>query len=333
MRFLLLLLSFGYVLVACESGWLTCKQKAVDAGVFRNGHFAIPLAPTVRLVYSEQDDPKFSRYDPLLGLALVEDKKPFAYPYTLVRTIDSKKVAAIDARGVHEVKRVSAQCGLDRLGVCETSASNMAFLSDSCCALHALITPRGVIDAAFIDYFKSAAWAGYGDAGIRLGEREGGVVVASIDPFFEPLVFELGDRLMAFDGHTYRSVCAFEKAILLSRPGSTHRFKVARGGRVFDVDVLLERRLGGGLRPDTYLERLGILLDERYCIDTSSMSLSARGLQKGDCLIQINHQDIKAHSSDAMLWLQGDNALLFERRGLQFFIHIKSKDAKMPKKI
>ncbi|MBN2896055.1 MAG: PDZ domain-containing protein [Campylobacterales bacterium] len=332
MRFFFPLFLFT-TLFACSDGWLTCKQKALDAKVFQNNRMEIPLKPNQRLIYSEQEDPSFERYDPLLGLGLIRDPKPFAYPYALIHHSGSKPLAAVNQQGVHVTKRVTKQCGLRHLGRFERSDAKVAMINDSCCALHALMTPRGAIDASVIEYFSSDSWAGYGDAGVRFAEADKGIIVISADPFFETQTLQVGDLMVTFDGQKPRSLCVLEQAVLLSIPGSTHRFEVLRQGVKRVLSVTFGRRMGGGLRPDTYLERAGITLDRRHCITSVDDSMKSTGLQQGDCWVQINRHDIADGSALQTFWKEGDNALLFERRGLQFFIHIKSKDAKMRKKI
>lgn len=333
MRFLFFLLFCYPLLSACSDGWLTCKQKALDAKVFQNGRMEIPIKQNLRLVYSEQDDPAFSRYDPLLGLGLLRDADPFAYPYALIHHSQSKPLATIDKQGVHSIKRHIQQCGLSHVERSERSDAGVAMINDSCCALHALMTPIGTIDASVIAYFSGDSWAGYGDAGVRFAERDGRIVVVSADPFFETETLLTNDQVVTFDGQKPRSLCALKQAVLLSIPGSAHRFEVLREGVKRELAVTFQRRMGGGLRPDTYLERAGIVLDRRHCIVSVGDSMEHTGLQRGDCLVQVNYRDVADGSSLPTLWKEGDNALLFERHGLQFFIHIKSKNAKMRKKI
>ncbi len=325
-RLLLLGLLFVASLYACGGAFFTCKQKLRDASAFHATSLALPIGNNMRLVYSETKPDTALKYDPLLGLALIPDQKKFKYPFHFADTA-SKGLGAILKSQIVEGEIVSHQCGLDRLACFSKPLQGIGIVSDRCCALDAIVTPRGIIEQRYLEHFMRKDFSGYGDAGIQFAVRHKRVEITQINPYFEDLALKVGDVIVAFDGKNVSSVCALKEKILFSSPDTIHTCKVLRGNQTLHVKVKLRQKLGGGLVNESYLERSGIMLDSQLCIAKASAQTQALELKAGDCLKAVNYKTVATHNRVSAL-LRGDNAdnlLLFEREGFEFFIHIQTK--------
>ncbi len=326
---LTLLFTLSVTLFACEGNG-GCLQKAEDSALFSGGSLSVALAKKSRLSYSPVPLSRFRKYDPFLGLGVEAVDHPFEFPYIFLSK-SVKKLTAVTPQGVRAGEISKHQCGLDRLGRFSGDVGTYGVIGDSCCALEAIITPAGVIEKSYLEHFWKSENVLYGDAGIRLADTLQSRVV-SVDPFLPENPFCIGDEIIAYDGKKLSERCSVEEAILFSVPGSQHKVTVRRDGKELVLNVRIAERLGGGLLGDTFLERLGLYLDAQLCIVKASSLSDNLELLKGDCLIQLNGADVVSMAEIRQKLLQGDNSLLFERRNFQFFIHIKSKDAKITQK-
>lgn len=330
-------LLFTLKLFSCSGEATACQEKANDSKLFSTAHaLSISLENSKRLLYSPTlPSYKLTRYDPFLGLALIEDKDPFPYPFVFYQG-SSKKFTKIDKNGVSKGTFVSKQCGLDSLGRFSVGTKNASILTDECCAVSGMGTTRGVIDTPYLEHFLAAQSKImiYGDVGIRIDSDKNRVYVRRVDPFFENQVFVVGDRILSFDKKKVHALCDLRRWILFSKIDSVHTFKILRKGKLLHVKTAVKKRLGGGLLSDTFLEHIGLLLNKKLCIEANNSKNRVMGLRAGDCLKQVNFSDVNS-VEDIGVYLEKnvhDIALLFERKGFQFFIHINGKNGKITKK-
>jgi hypothetical protein len=335
-RYLLVLLLFTLKIFACYGEFSTCYDKAVDSKTFTSSDtLSVIVDKNSRIFYSAKHPSfKVKKYDYFLGLYLIDDKSGFAYPF-IFYTHRDKKLASISKRG-YKVGYPSRQCGLDHLGKFSKTLSTPSIITDNCCALAGILTKNGLIDKVYLKRFLNfkGKEVTYGDAGIRIEKHKNSLHVRSIDPFFKDQKFKIGDEILAFDGKKVRSVCSLRQWILFAKIGSVHTFKIRRHKKILYIKVKIAKRLGGGLLSDTFLERLGLNLDSNLCISSITSKTTDMQLDVGDCLIQINFEDVKSQKDIQMRIKSGDvdNALLFERKKFQFFIHINGKNGRITKK-
>ncbi len=274
------------------------------------------------------------KYDSFLGLALIDDRSGFRYPYTFHSKSD-KNIASIHAKGFIKGALEQEQCGLDTLGVFSTPLKTPSLLSDSCCSLVGMGTSRGVIDSYYIKHFLqyNSNELQYGDAGIRLERRKNGLHVSEVDPFFPDQKFQINDQIIAFDGKKVTNLCSLRRSILFAKIASLHSFTIKRQGRLLHVRLKIQKRLGGGLMSDTFLERFGLHFDSKLCIASLTSKAAKMQLHVNDCLIQVNFHDVQSAKEIQKNLQKGDidNALLFERQNFQFFIHINAKTGEITK--
>ncbi len=330
-------LLFTLKLFSCSTEFSVCYDKARDSkAFFEADSLSVAMQGNSRIIYSPlQPIFKVKRYDPFLGLALIEDKKPFPYPY-IFYTKSEKNLVSINAQDFTKGSLLHQQCGLDRLGLFSRPIKTPSLINYNCCALAGIASKKGVINHHYLKHFLESKLKimAYGDVGIRLKDKKDSLYVHRIDPFFEPQVFVQGDKILAMDGKKIVSLCLLRRHILFASIGSRHTFTILRQGKVLHVKTTVQKRLGGGLLSDTFLERFGLVLNERFCLASISAKSTEMELAIGDCLIQVNFFNIDT-VEDIQKYVQKsdiDNALLFQRNDFQFFIHINGKDGKITKK-
>jgi hypothetical protein len=334
---LFFVLLFTLELFSCSSKFNICQKKVSDAKVFLNSTLiSIPVKNHNRLIYSTKV-PNFTykKYDPFLGLTLVKDSSNFAYPFVFY-TKDKKELFAVNNNSSLKGKIISEQCGLDELGKFSKATKRVSLITDSCCALAGVMSVDGLIDTHYLKHFLDfkAKDVVYGDAGIRIDKKNSALHVSRVNPFFKNQKFLEDDIILAFDAKETNSLCKLRRFILFAKIGSIHRFKILRNSKVKYIKVKIQKRLGGGLLSDTFLESFGLYLDDSLCIKTVSAKSVDMQVDVGDCLIQVNFHDVST-AKDIQKQLQSgdiDNALLFERNNFQFFIHINGKSGKITKK-
>jgi len=337
LRTLFLALFLSLKLFSCSGEFASCQDKARDALSFSDSKtLSIVFDKHQRLLYTPHEMPAhMKKYDPFLGLALIKDTQGFAFPFAIHRDV-IQHLASITAEGSIKGQLQHLQCGLNQLGVFSKPLITPSLITNNCCLVAGIATQKGIIDANYLKHFLDfkKKRMQYGDAGIRLDERRHHVIVSGVDPFFKDQSFLKGDQILAFDNKKVDNLCELRRWILFAKVGSIHHFTIKRHAKVLHKKIRIEERLGGGLLSDTFLERFGLNLDANLCIATITAKSAAMELEKGDCLIGLNFHDVH-DARDIQKWLQksdGDNALLFERRDFQFFIHINGKTGKITKK-
>jgi hypothetical protein len=325
-RLYLLFHLFLLDIVACQSGFYSsCVQKINDANAIINETLSIPVSANRRLIYSTTAPQEhILKHDPFLGLYLVKDNTSFAYDFKLNTRLNLQS-AVVDKQRAIGGKVISHQVGLNKLALFNHGYRSPALLLDSCCVLEGLATTRGIIEQPYISHFLSNAAAGYGDIGVRLEERQGGVYVVGSDPFMQNNPFKKGDIIVAFDGAQARSAQSVMQKILFSKIGSRHKVRVKRSSKTFDVVATTHKRYGGGFISDTFLESKGIYFDENLAIKEVFGEFKKYGLLVGDRLLWVNGVSVK-NQMQLRAYMQDFkdySSLLFERRDFQFFVNIK----------
>jgi len=337
LRTFLVTLFLSLKLFSCSGEFSICQDKALDSKAFSSTYpLSVVVEKNDRLIYApSRPHFKIKKYDPFLGLALIDDNSKFKYPF-IFYSKSNKNLLSIDAKNLKSGALIKAQCGLDELGIFSSAIKKPSLIMGNCCGLAGLGTSYGVIDHHYLKHFLEydSTELQYGDVGIRLESRKNALHVSQRDPFFINQKFQLDDKIIAYDGKKVNSLCNLRRKILFAKIASIHSFTIIRNNKVLHVKVKVQKRLGGGLLSDTFLERFGILLDNKLCISSLTSKTAEMELDLGDCLIQVNFHDVK-NAKDIQKRVQKsdiDNALLFERQNFQFFIHINGKTGKITKK-
>jgi len=312
-------------LYACEGGYSSCINKVKHSNSIKNQTIQIPISNKRRLVFSTtKPRAKILKHDPYLSLYIVEDKKGFRYPFKINMRYPSG-VAVVSKTSSKEGRVVKRQIGLNQLASFNTKFKAPAILTNSCCSLEGILTPRGIIEKAYIKRFIDKKDIRYADIGIRVKDTKNGVIVSSIDPFMKNNPFKKGDYILSMDGRKVKYSSTLMQKILFARIGSAHNVKIKRGKKFLNIKVRSQKRLSGGYKVETYLEKYGLTFDKNLYIIKIDKTKKHYGLKLGDRLLQVNSKDVKKQE-DVMKYISDFKfhaTLLFERNAnFQFFINM-----------
>ncbi|MDA3907585.1 MAG: PDZ domain-containing protein [Sulfurimonas sp.] len=314
-------------LFACAGGYDSCRQKIIDSNAVKHQSLQIPVLKNKKLIYSKYlPNAKIIKYDPFLQLYLVEDRKKFKHPFKINNHL-SLGVASVDARRAIEGRIKKRQVGLNSFATFSEKVYTPSLLLNSCCALEGIVTPKGIIEKAYIERFLKSKRSTYGDIGIRVIDNKKAIVINRVNPFIKNNPFLEGDSIVALNGEKVRDSATFMRKILFSKIGYYHKIKVKRASTYVYFKVKTKKRYGGGYISDTFLEQKGIYFSHNLTILKIANEFEGYGLKIGDRLIQVNGTkvsniaDIREHISDFKYFA----SLLFEREHFQFFVNIKGK--------
>lgn len=276
------------------------------------------------VLYYSQEEPsgEVIKRDPFLGLNLVRSPKPFKHIFKFYNN-DPKQIAAVLPKKVTEGRIVSEQIGLNQLGRFSKEVEENALISGTCCGIIGLATPVGIIDKGYIRHFLESKEVVYADIGIRLGDRDGTRVI-EVNPFFEDSPFFLDDLIVSMDGKKVKSAAQLSRDILFSSPGSQHTFVLVREGKQHKLKALFQKRLSGGLVPDSFFDLFGLSLDENLIVKEDNAKYE---IKKDDRLLFVMGKEVKILSDIRQVLSAAKSSenkivtLLFRRSGFDFFIH------------
>ena len=316
---------FFLTLHACEGGFNSCVKKVKDSKSLVNNTLQIPISKHRRLVFSTtRPKGKILKYDPFLALYIVEDKKGFKYPFR-INMREPSGIAAINKIAAVEGRIFKRQVGLNQFAYFKYKVKAPAVLTNSCCSLEGILTPKGVIEKVYIKRFIDKKDIRYSDIGIRVADTKNGVQVISYDPFMRNNPFKKGDYILAMDGKKARNSAELMRRILFAKVGSTHNVKVKRNGKILNIKVRTQKRLSGGYKVETYLEKYGLTFDKNLYIIKIDKTKNKYGLLRGDQLLQVNGIPVK-NQKDVMKHVSNFKfhaTLLFQRNAnFQFFMNM-----------
>ena len=313
-------------LYACEGGYNSCKRKINDSHAITNNLINIPVTKHLRVIFSRTTpQAKILKHDPYLSLYLVRDKQGFRYPFQ-IRYTPLLGTASVDKRRAIEGKIIQHQVGLNHFATFSESISYPSLILTSCCSLEGIVTPRGIIEKAYIDRFVKIKNVLYADIGIRVKDDKKLVIVNAINPFLDGNKFQVNDCILSFDGKKVKNASSLMQWILFSKIGSSHVVKIKRDSKLLRLKMKSSKRNGGGYLSDTFLEFLGISFDKNLKIIKIEEKAKKYQLKLGDRLIQINEKNITTQNEILKLISQSKESsnLLFQRHNFQFFVTIKS---------
>jgi len=321
----LFLASLFVTLNACDSDFSSCVLKVKDSHVIDNTTLSIPLYNRKRLLFSTQKPhAAILKYDKFLSLYLLEDTHPFAYPFA-INTQRGGKSAIVNAKCAKSGMIVQHQIGLNTLGRYNKRLTPPAILTDACCDLEGIVTPKGVIEKAYIQRFITTKENNYADIGVRVRDAKGCVEVYAVDPFFPKNPFEEGDCIVGFDNKKIISAAQFMRLVLFSTINTQHTVAIKRAKHYKKMSIFTKKRYGGGSLSDTFLEREGVYFNKQLEIVSLFKKFRDYGLEIGDKLIQVN--GVRVNTQEELRKYihhkKGYSSLLFERNKFQFFVNIK----------
>lgn len=325
LRLFFLTFSLFIDLYACQGGYTSCIAKVKDSNTIQNNQIQIPLHSKRRLLYTTiKPNAKILKYDPFLSLYLIEDKKPFAYPFDFNMHLQLA-TAMVSDKSSCEGKISTNQIGLNSLAKYNKPLLLPSILTTSCCTLEGIVTPHGIIQKEYLKHFIDLKKSKYADLGIRVKNKNHLVVITAVDPFFKNNPFKIGDNVVGFDSKRIYKASILMQKILFSQVGVKHTLKIKRGSKYLIFDSITVQRYGGGAISDTFLESQGLYFDNTLTLIKVEKKFAHYGLQKGDRLIQINGKRVKNQKELRQNLEKFKNyaSLLFERNGFEFFVNIK----------
>ena len=323
-----LLVLFNLLLLniyACQGGYTACIAKINDSATIQNDSLSIPVHRNLRLVYSKKKPhSKILKYDPFLSLYLIEDNSDFIYDFDINMRLQLG-IASVNNIKAIEGKIVKRQVGLNNLAKFSEKVNVPALLTSSCCSLEGIVTPDGIIERAYLKRFISSSSADYSDIGIRVKDEGAFVVVSASNPYIKNNKIKKGDYIVSLDKKRVKTAATFMQRILFSSVGSKHTITIKRNSKYFKLNLKTNKRKGGGVISDTFLEYKGIFFNNKLEIVKLSNGFTNYGLLLEDKLLQVN--GIKIYNQNRLREYIEKNknfsTLLFERRNFEFFVNIK----------
>jgi hypothetical protein len=310
-------------LQACNDSYKLCQKKVKDSNSITT-RVQIPITKNQRLIFSQQKPKeKILKHDPFLSLYLVKTKDGFNYPFEINKH-KSKKYASINNTKIIEGKIVKKQVGLNQLATFSKKVDAQSVILNSCCFLEGIVTPRGIIQKEYIEHFLRAKDISYADIGIRVKQIKTKTIVDALNPFIKKNSFLKDDIILAFDGKKVTNSADLMRWILFSKIGSSHKVKVKRGSKIITLSAKSQKRYGGGVMSDTFLESLGISFDKNLRIIAIEKKAKKYQLKLGDKLLKINKSKIKNQQELRKIISKYKNSLyfLFDRDNFQFFVKV-----------
>lgn len=246
---------------------------------------------------------KIIKSDPFVGLYLVESK-PKKYSYRL-KIIDdyvkNKNIVAIGGEGIlkDKVSRgriLKDQSGFVDYGVFSNEVPKNSVLSNICYQIYGLgVGGKGFISKRYLDRFLSQNLPYYGDIGVRISQKDKKVFVQEVDPFFKDNPFLPNDIIVSIDGNSITSYGQFEWVVSNLVYQKFVEVFVIRNTKKRSFWVHVDKRYGGFLLADTFLERFGIELDSDLVVTKINLDVSAKfpQLQVGDKIIWVDKNPVK----------------------------------------
>jgi len=310
-------------LFACSGEFVSCSQKVFDAKVVKSTILIIPINNSHNLLYTDQSLPQNAvAYNAFLGLALVRTTNPFKYPYTFSIT-KAETLAAVTATTVTKVHYQQHTLGLTSLGKLNIKIPSLALLSDGCCHLEGLVTPQGVIEKAYLEHFINTQDSFFADLGIRVVDQDDKIVVIAVDPFYKQSPFKVGDVIVSYKSQKFTAASSLMQAILFSTVGSKPQISFKRRKQEIKAHLPLQKRYGGGLLSDTFLESKGLYFNKSLHLVTVATEAEHLYLQPQDKLISVNNKTVSSFKAVQIALHSNHNKLLFERKGFQFTVILK----------
>ncbi|EQD89571.1 hypothetical protein HPSA50_1900 [Helicobacter pylori SouthAfrica50] len=307
-------------------------QAFFQKASLQKGGVALKELPKGVYLYYSKTYPKHAKViksDPFIGLYLLQSA-PSDYAYTL-RDLDkdalTRPMASVGKNQAKEVQLLSLQKGYDRYARILQEIQKNGVISNICYQMLGLgVGGNGFIETKFIKRFLSQQEPYYGDIGVRIEDKNKRLVVAQFDPFFPKNPFLKNDEILAINGYKIHSLAEFEWVVSNLKYQSLVRVKIKRNRQIKEVTLKVNKRYGGFLLKDTFLERYHIALNERFIITQigSHLPKGLDFLKLGDRILWVNRKDVAFSPKALREALSAPKIeLLVWRKGFEFYIKIR----------
>ncbi|WP_033771201.1 PDZ domain-containing protein [Helicobacter pylori] len=307
-------------------------QAFFQKASLQKGGVALKELPKGVYLYYSKTYPKHAKViksDPFIGLYLLQST-PSAYAYTL-RDLDkdalTRPMASVGANQAKEARLLSLQKGYDRYARIAQEIQKNGVISNICYQMLGLgVGGNSFIETKFIKRFLSQQEPYYGDIGVRIEDKNKRLVVVQFDPFFPKNPFLKNDEILAINDQKIHSLAEFEWVVSNLKYQSLVRVKIKRNRQIKEVTLQVNKRYGGFLLKDTFLERYHIALNERFIITQigSHLPKGLDFLKLGDRILWVNRKDVAFNPKALREALSAPKIeLLVWRKGFEFYIKIR----------
>ncbi len=321
MKLFALFLLSAINLLGCNSDFLQCQQKSIDANVFTPNYLRLPISKTESILYSNTkiNNKTIIKEDTNLHLYLVKDKNPFAFPFEFIDNAH-QKVASVTNKEIIVGKIYNHQVGINTLANFSAPIMTPSLIMDECCRVSGISTSSGVIESNYLQSFVTSKKRELAELGFRIQSHNDGVYISEVDCSIKEIAVMIDDKIVSFNHKKVSSASILMNDILTLSIGDKLEMQVLRNGKKEVLHVEVFKRFGGGFLSDTFLEKFGIKFNDTLCLKEDNIAYK---LRKGDCLKEVNFTKVKtAEDVRAMMGkCQEKVSLLFERNQFQFFVH------------
>ncbi|AFI05052.1 PDZ domain-containing protein [Helicobacter cetorum] len=308
-----------------------CQAFFKEASL-KNGGVALKELPKGVYLYYSTTYPthaKVIKSDPFIGLYLLQST-PSKYAYEL-RDLDKnaliRPMASVGATHALQTQLLFKQQGYSHYAQISQKTQKNGVISNICYQMLGLgVGGNGFIEAKFIRRFLNQKEPYYGDIGVRLDEKSKRLIVEQFDPFFPKNPFLKNDEILSINDHKLHSLAQFEWVVSHLKYQSLAKVKIKRNHKVKEVVIKVNKRYGGFLLKDTFLERYGVVLDKHFTITKIGNNLpkGLNVLRLGDRILWVNRKDVAFNQKALRRAFSSPKIeLLIMRKGFEFYIKIR----------
>ncbi|WP_235852515.1 DUF7488 domain-containing protein [Helicobacter vulpis] len=274
---------------------------------------------------------KILKHDPFIGFYLIQaPKTQFAYHLLDIDAQAYKRPLASVSAQARAGSILQRQRGFLHFARFSKPMPVNAVVSNICYQIYGVgVGGHEFIESKYLKRFLQQKSPYYGDIGVRVRT---GVIVQSVDPFFKHNPFLEGDVITRINDQPIRNAQDFEWVVSNLAYQSHARIIVKRGRALKTLVVRVDKRHGGFLLPDTFLERFGISLNGNLVITKATrLAPPLDKLQVGDQLLWINKHPIVKPGQSARValqralsgaFMQGRIEMLILRNGFEFYVRL-----------
>ncbi|PAF47689.1 hypothetical protein BKH41_07310 [Helicobacter sp. 12S02232-10] len=322
-----------------------CVKYYDEATISQGGQHAVSIKTSkgnVSLLFSPSPPigVKILKADPFVGLYLIETRPP-KYAYHISKIDDyakKKELSSIASKVSSKGRIIKAQSGFTHYAQFSVPVLRNGVVGNICYQIYGIgVGGKYFIDKTYLDRFLNQKSPYYGDIGVRVVQRDKYVIVRQVDPFFEHNPFLPGDVILSVNGKALNSYADFEWVVSNLPYKKPAEILLIRNNQKKKIKVLTDKRYGGFLLSDTFLERFGIWLDQNLTITRIDENPSKKldSFRVGDKIIWIDKKPVLKESDDS--FAKADDSLrsalskaglkknievLIMRNGLEFYLKL-----------
>ncbi len=297
----------------------------------KSGGVALKVLPKGVYLYYSKTYPKHAKVlksDPFIGLYLLQgEPSKFAYEMRALDKMALERVmVGISYYGAKSGDLVALQQDYTNYARFSQPTEPNGVISNICYQMLGLtIGGTSFIQTRYIKRFLNQKKPYYGDIGVRLKENKG-LIVGQFDPFFTHNPFKKGDEIISINKHAIKTHAQFAWIVSNLKYHSLARVVIRRNKRIKEVVVRVNRRYGGFLLKDTFLERYHIKLDKDFIVVALGKNLpkGLNMLRIGDKILWVNRHKIALNDKALREALSSEKIeLLVSRNRFEFYLKIR----------